>query len=485
MPRINSPSEGAQPVNVNRHQGTETDQRDSDAGQEPRERTLSRHQGGHLDALSPRRPTVSTPTGTCAGAPRGTELPSIEAAARVGEAQVAEPTGVRRRRTVLPAPSAQPQANTSTPPEERGAGDATHAEQPGGLAGFARRAGRTAASNLYLAVKVYVGLAAVTTAYRAARHPRDIVERPIGLLNSGWSLSDRVDEHTVAMGRAEVMQQHGSFIPPDSACFEVSPRIVDDLPAWKGGTVARRNQPVGDWRPTDLQLNRFVRHAGGRHTVHHEYLHCFTHDAFMSAISGSPYAETINEALTERFADRLPGHAVGKLSPYDFERLPNGKRWATAAAELERAVGSDTLQRAYFSGDADAIRAVSAAIVDIWPKDVTNAAWRSIRSGDRGEQQRLAECFVGAALLATGKVPPEPAPGSGNNGNWAMDYLPVATFNRISPAQAQALRTQADAMRAQLGTAFDQAFYGFDREAQGQAMAQIRGAIRAAWKPVL
>ena len=121
MPRINSPSEGAQPVNVNRHQGTETDQRDSDAGQEPRERTLSGHQGGHLDALSPRRPTVSTPTGTRAGVPRGTELPSIEAAARGGEAQVAEPTGVRRRRTVLPATSAQPQASTSTPPEERGA----------------------------------------------------------------------------------------------------------------------------------------------------------------------------------------------------------------------------------------------------------------------------------------------------------------------------------------------------------------------------
>lgn len=219
--------------------------------------------------------------------------------------------------------------------------------------------------------------------------------------------------------------------------------------------------------------------------MHHEYLHCFTHPAFASAISGSAHAETIEEALTEHFADRLPGPAVGKLNSYDFSRLANGKRRSQAAAELEQAVGSDTLQRAYFSGDADAVRAVSAATVEIWPKDVTNAAGRSIRAGTRAEQRTLAECFVGAALIVTGTVPPEPLPGSGNNGNWPLDYLPVTQFSRISPAQTEALRTQAEALRADLGPAFDQAFYGFDWEIQGEAMAQIRAAIHAAWRPVL
>jgi hypothetical protein len=37
MPRINSPSEGTQPDNINRHQGTEAGRRDSNAGREPRE----------------------------------------------------------------------------------------------------------------------------------------------------------------------------------------------------------------------------------------------------------------------------------------------------------------------------------------------------------------------------------------------------------------------------------------------------------------
>jgi hypothetical protein len=43
-----------------------------------------------------------------------------------------------------------------------------------------------------------------------------------------------------------------------------------------------------------------------------------------------------------------------------------------------------------------------------------------------------------------------------------MDYLPVTTFTKITPPQAQALKTQAEALRARLGPAFDQAFYGFD-----------------------
>ncbi|WP_146013948.1 hypothetical protein [Trinickia dabaoshanensis] len=461
MPKVSSSSGYAEYGDVDHHEDAAHERGDENAGAEP---AFSRDQGAHLQALGPRRERSSEASGS-------------------GSTSF-EPATMRRRRAVGERRHRQAQASTSESHEAPEAGDANAAD-PGGVGQLARRAARATVNGLARATKIYVGLAAVSTAYRAARNPRDIIERPLGVLGGGISFAERVDEHTVAQGRADVIEQHGNFIPPDSACYGVTPRIVDDMSMATAGNVERRNYRSGDWRPTDMRLNRFAANAGGRHAVHHEYLHCFTHQAFVSAFARSPHAESIEEALTEHFADRLPGHAVGKLGPHDFSRLSNGKRWATAAAELERAVGSDTLQRAYFSGDADAIRAVTSAAVNIWPQDVTNTAWRSIKPSNRAQQQRLAECFVGAALLATGSVPPEPTPGSGNDGNWAMDYLPVATFSRISPTQAEAIRMQAGELRAQLGTVFDQAFYGFDRETQGEAMAQIRDAIHAAWKPVL
>jgi hypothetical protein len=459
MPRVGSPSGRAAADDVGQHDAAAHERGAVEAGTE---QTFSHNQGAHWEALGARRGRASTASGP--------------------DAAPSEAATVRRRRAPGERRERDAEASASG---SREAGEAGEAEHVGGIGQVARRAGRAAANGLMRAAQVYVGLTALSTAYRGVRNPRDIVERPLGMLAGGWTFAERVNEHTVAQGRAEVIAQHGGFIPPDSACYEVTPRIVDDLPYGSAGSVDRGNYRSGDWRPTDFQLNRFVPNAGGRHAVHHEYLHCFTHPSFASSISKSPHARTIEEALTEHFADRLPGHAVGKLGPYDFRRLPNGKRWSAAAAELEQAVGSETLQRAYFSGDADAVRAVSAATIEIWPKDVTNAAWRSIRAGSREQKRRLGECFVGAALIATGKVPPEPRPGSGNSGNWAMDYLPVTRFSDIAPHQAEAIRTQAEALRAELGPVFDQAFYGFDEAIQGEAMAAIRAAIHAAWKPVL
>ena len=478
MPKVSSSHGYAQPDDVDQRGAGAYDEGDFDA---PREQSFSHEQGAQLEALGSRRMRSSS-SDVGGSAPRGTALPPSAATGlhSLGDAPAAAGT-VRRRRAAGERRHRPGEASMSGSQENR---DAPDAEQPG-VAQFARRAGRAAVTGMVRAAQVYVGLAAVSTVYRAARNPRDIIERPLGMISGGWSFSERVDEHTVAQGRAEVLEAHGGFIPPDSACYGVTPSIVDDWSLGDAGSVNRGNHRSGDWRPTDFRLNRFATNAGGRHAVHHEYLHCFTHPAFASAISRSPHAATIEEALTEYFADRLPGHAVGKLSSYDFSRLSNGKRWSAAAAELEQAVGSDTLQRAYFSGDADAVRAVSAATISIWPKDVTNTAWRSIRSHSPREQQALAECFVGAALLATGAVPAEPRPGSGNDGNWPMSYLPVMEFNQISPAQAEALRTQAETVRSYLGPEFDQAFYGFNQEMQGEAMAHIRGAIHAAWRPVL
>lgn len=463
MPKIGSSSGRAATDDIDQHEAAAHESENVHAGME---QSFGYDQGAHLDPLARRGARASAASGP--------------------DAAPSEPTSMRRRRAPGERRHREAGASTSGSREAREAGDAgATGGAGGGITQFARRAGRAAANGLTRAAHVYVGLAAVSTAYRAARNPSDMVERPLGMLAGGFSFAERVNENTVAQGYAEVMEQHGSFIPPDSACYGITPRIVDDLPLGVSGMVDRGNHRAGDWRPTDFQLNRFAANAGGRHAVHHEYLHCFTHPAFASAMSASPHARTIEEALTEHFADRLPGHAVGKLAPYDFSRLSNGKRWSAAAAELEQAVGTDTLQRAYFSGDADAVRAVSAATIEIWPKDVTNTAWRSIRSGSHEQRRRLAECFVGAALIATGNVPPEPAPGSGSRGNWAMDYLPVTRFSNITPPQAQALRAQAEALRARLGPAFDQAFYGFDEAIQGEAMASIRAGIHAAWKPVL
>jgi hypothetical protein len=442
MTRVGSSSERVQPDDLNRHQTAPHDGGDSAAG---REQSFSHDREGHLGALR-RRPA---------------------AAIRSAEAE--------------------PEPGATAPRDDCGPGDAdaaaAAAAQPGRAGLLARRAGNAVVNGMVGAWKLYVGVSALSIGYRFARNPRDIIERPIAAtIGAGWCFGERVNEHTIAQGRAAVIERHGNFIPPDSACYGIEPKIDDYLYA---GDVERANEQTGDHRPTGMRLGRFLPLGGGRHAVHHEYLHCFTHPAFASALSRSPHARIIEEALTEHFADRLPGHSVGKLSKYDFNKLPNGKRWSAAAAELEQAVGSETLQRAYFGGDADAIRAVSAAAIGIWPRDVTNAAWRSIKSGSREHQRRLAECFVGAALIATGMVPPEPVPGSGNNGNWAMDYLPITKFSKITPQQAQALQTQAEALRARHGPTFDQAFYGFDEAMQGEAMASIRKDIHAAWKPVL
>ncbi len=336
----------------------------------------------------------------------------------------------------------------------------------------------------YRVFQGYVGMLAISAGYRTVRNPGEALRHPVATLGGIMSFSERVSEQTIRQGHADVLARHGDYIPSDSACHELEPRITYELPFGLSGQVTRNNRPHYN-KPTDFELNRFATNGGGLHAVHHEYLHCFTHPNFVTAMSKSPHWRTIEEALTERFADQLPGHAIGKFAPYDLSRLPNGKRWGTAAAELEQAVGTETLQRAYFSGDADAIRKVSAAVVDVWPKEATNTAWQAISLSRTQQRRSLAECFVGAALLSTGKLPPDPGMGSGNSGNWAWAHLPVGQFRQITPRQAKAIQEQAQALRSKLGGTFDQAFYGFNSHTQGKAMEAIQAQIHREWKPVL
>ncbi|MEJ8797801.1 hypothetical protein WKR88_16040 [Trinickia caryophylli] len=389
---------------------------------------------------------------------------------------------MRRRRTGGDGELAPSTTNesASTGRDEDRAADGETREQATGVTRLARGARNVA----YRAFQGYVGMLAISAGYRTVRNPGEALRHPLATLGGIVSFSERLSEQTIQQGRADVLARHGSYIPADSACHEVEPRISYELPLGVGGRVTRGNRPHYN-KPTDFELSRFVPNGGGLHAVHHESLHCYTHPNFATSMRNSPYWRTIEEALTEHFADELPGHAIGKATPYDLSRLPNGKRWSTAAAELEKAAGTETLQRAYFSGDVDAIRAVSAAIVDIWPKEPTHTAWRAISLSQSHQRRSLAECFVGAALLSTGKLPADPAPGSGDAGNWAWRHLPVNQFKQIAPKQAKAIRQQAQALQSKLGRTFDQAFYGFDSHTQGEAMGAIQAQIHREWKPVL
>ncbi|HEX8956009.1 MAG TPA: hypothetical protein VF798_07035 [Burkholderiaceae bacterium] len=397
---------------------------------------------------------------------------SIATASASGESPKAAPS-LRKRRT-----DGEPSApELAAPAASSGARDT---QMP-----LARRVGNTAMRAAYRVWQGYVGMLAISAGYRTLRNPGEALRHPVATMGGIISFGERIAEQTIQQGKADVLDRHGAHIPTDSACHNLEPRISYDLPMGTSGRVTRGGRSPGDMEPVDFELNRFAPNGGGLHAVHHEYLHCFTHPKFAKAMRHSPHWRTIEEALTEHFADQLPGHAIGKFAPYDLSKLPNGKRWSQAAAELEQAVGTETLHRAYFGGDVDAIQKVSAAVVDIWPKAPTLAAWRSIQSIPRSQRQSLAECYVGAALISTGKLPPDPAPGAGGNGAWAWSFLPVGQFRQIMPKDSETILQQTEALKAKLGAQFDQAFFGFDPDTQGAAMRAVSSQIHGAWKPVL
>jgi len=123
--------------------------------------------------------------------------------------------------------------------------------------------------------------------------------------------------------------------------------------------------------------------------------------------------------------------------------------------------------------------------VDIWPKKPSSAAWQNIRYGEKQQRQALAECFLGAMLIHTGKLPDNPRPGSGQ-GIWAFDNLPVSTFTAIGPEQAAQMRLQAEQTRTRIGAPlFDQAFCNSEPQGQSEAMKQIRNEVHKNWRTVL
>jgi hypothetical protein len=152
------------------------------------------------------------------------------------------------------------------------------------------------------------------------------------------------------------------------------------------------------------------------------------------------------------------------------------------AQELAEVVGDVTLMRAYFSGDTDAISEISRTAVDIYPKKVARAAWFVIDGfPEKEDKRKIAECFVGASLLAEGTLPP-----LDDGSCFAGQHLPVKCFSDIvNPRQQNAILKQAKQARDRLGEKFDQAFYNFDLNAAYFAMVDVSDDLLDNWKPVM
>lgn len=296
------------------------------------------------------------------------------------------------------------------------------------------------------------------------------------------TFSERVDESVLQEAQHAVLEKFGSYIPADSECYQARAEVVFGMDVGTG----RIFQTGGFFHPDRnwLTLTPYHLRKTGLHMAVHEYCHCFTHLQFDDAVTNSLIFEAINESLTEHIADKIP--AYGWLSKfmsrrdsiYDSEVFPNGKKVMQAAQELEEAVGEATLLRAYFSGDKAAIRKVSRAAVDIFPKMVTLGVWDAIQevaaNKDNRYIQPLGECFVGASLLSSGELPPK-----------IPQYQRVFDFSQINAEQQKEIKNQAEQVRERLGTAFDQAFYNFDKDEAEESIKLVYEDLRTHWKSVL
>ncbi|WP_197329799.1 hypothetical protein [Ralstonia syzygii] len=389
------------------------------------------------------------------------------------ERRPAPGTGTAQRRRAGNAPAAARNAraaSTSEPQHE--------AAQAGGAMHYVNRAIDTVFGTVQIMWRMYVAALAVTGPYRMVRNPGDLISHPKSTLFGITSLSARIDDGIVRQAKANVLERHGEFIPADSACHTITPHVtfdsangIDD----NASAVRRSVYGKNKGQPEEMLLRPYAQFGANLHTAQHEYLHCFTHPHFTNSVEASRQEIGIHEGLTEHLADQLPGNPLAKFSIYDVMKLPNGRRLKTAAADIERAVGKETLQRAYFSGDQDAIDKVATAIVNIWPKAPTLTALDSIGQRKPPKRQVLAECFAGASLLHVGQLP----------GGWTRGFLPVSDFAQISAGQAEQMRRQAEDARKRLGEAFDQAFCNFAPGPQKAALVSIEKDLMDHWERVL
>ncbi|AXV77953.1 MULTISPECIES: hypothetical protein [Ralstonia solanacearum species complex] len=449
----------------------------------PRTRTRTAHPNLQSYRASARNQETGADTGDGAAAPQHFRR-AASPTRRAPDSRSTETTSAAERRPAPGTGTAQRRRAGNAPATARNARAASTSEpqreaaQTGGAMHYVNRAINAVFGTTQMMWRMYVAALAVTGPYRMVRNTRDLVSYPGPTLFSIAKLSGRIDDSVVRQAKANVLERHGEFIPTDSACHTITPRVtfdsVEGIDAFAAG-VRRAVNGKDNGQPKEMLLRPYAELGGSLHVAQHEYLHCFTHPHFVNAVRESRQPTSIEEGLTEHLADQLPGNPLAKFTPLDIMTLPNGKRLKAAAADLERAVGKETLQRAYFSGDQGAIDKVATAIVNIWPKAPTLTALDSIGQRRPRKRQVLAECFAGASLLHVGQLPD----------GWTRGFLPVYDFAQISAGQAEQMRRQAEDARERLGEAFDQAFCNFAPGPQKAALVSIEKDLMAHWKRVL
>jgi hypothetical protein len=417
--------------------------------------------------------TSSQPSSS-AGPTRDANLQSLSRRSAVSAEP--NPEGARRRRARLP------QTGGAAPAEER--------PQPDQAAPNA--AGGNWMRHLW---KAYVGALAVGAGYgvyQGSRQASSGPESPPGTSANRPPAaapkvpSPRIDLPTVYQARENVLQRFGTHIPADSDCHSIEPQL-DQLPFGMPGVTDLQYVPelLGNAKVVGMHLDKTLPRELATHITQHEYIHCYNSPEFQELLlrSGTP---SISEGLAQHFTEKFPDGTRYRGTVLDngsaAARLANGKSGVELAAELELTVGKDTLERAYFGGEPEAIAKVADAIYGLWPKAPTPNAWLHTSRWRGAGQQAMAESFVGATLLHTGSLPSEELGQS-----YPIRFaLPVGSFAEISAEQAAALRAQASKVRKALGpNAFDRAFCATNPAKQQKAMNKLADELQRLWRPVL
>ncbi|MEW5289212.1 type III effector [Erwinia papayae] len=380
-------------------------------------------------------------------------------AARGQQAQppLDSPSGLRLRATTSAAAAPAEQAVENPP------------------AADARRTAPTSVNPITLSAKLMTGALALLAGHRIASYPGDFARDPGGTIWAAINLAQRATPAHLQTGNQSVLNHYGRYIPDNSPCFNARAEIAHDLPS----------HVQGRWSPGKslVQLdNNIAMQTPPADVAAHEFVHCYTHPEFRDRINNNnnnPSWQAMNEGMTTHLTEKIPSTGkfwhFGKDAYHGF-KLPSGRSWPQAAQDVEKKVGEDTLLRAFFSGDDDAIRKVSTAAAQVYPQAASQQTESQIwLAGQLRGAQHLAECYAGALLVA-GQSLPE---------SWTRNMLPVFSYNEITDHQASQIKQQALESKQRMGDVFDAAFFAADLKTQKTALGMLREDLLMHWKPVL
>ncbi|GKQ29880.1 type III effector [Pseudomonas syringae pv. theae] len=325
-----------------------------------------------------------------------------------------------------------------------------------------------------LFVKLMVGTLALSTGCRLTRHPDDFAKDPGGSIWAAMSLQHRSSQNDLDQGNRTVLERYGAYIPKDSNCFKAKADVTHDIPSGVAGQWNVKTRQV-KLNP-NIALESHPAEVAG-----HEFIHCYTHPEFRGRHIDHRHWKALNEGLTTHLTEKLPTPKrllpipLAK-DPYHGFKLATGDSWPAAAKRIEGAVGEDTLLKAFFGGDDDAISEVAKAAAQIYPRLASSRTEQELyRAGMMRGSQQLAECYAGA-LLASGQPLPE---------SWSRNMLPVFSFSDMQPEQAKKAQLQAEQSHERMGIIFDAAFFSPDLKTQRQALGMLREDLLMHWENVV